>query len=163
MDIERNEAGLYVTTLHRPGEPDAAAAYEYGRWGAEEALEGWMDLMGLTAKPLGLLAAELFAPGKDGLKTELQPGVLNTALDDLSAAMTDHRRTVALRLVKKLSCRLVLCDGRKVEGLAHYGQDLGLLLLSARANAEVQYGNFIAGLAGRLGVSRAATPSPPSS
>lgn len=141
MEIKKNEAGLFETTIDE-------ARYEFEKWGAEEALDTLLDLSTLMGRPMGAIAAA------GGLKADVGAPTIESIVTALTENIRGNRPMV-MDLFKKLtSSRKVLCEGKEIRSFnAQYSDRLGHMFQVARANLTVQYANFFSEVKALLGPS----------
>jgi len=158
MDIVKNEAGRFETTLEGK---DGPIHLEFQKWGAEEATDTLLDLIAVVGESAGGIISALTGGGGD-------VDVGHTSLEGLFRQLTlglTRDRTLTKRVLKKLSSDRVIANGVLINWASFYKDQLPLSFAVARAQLEVQYGNFIdAGRSlGLLGPSPVtASPSSPS-
>lgn len=155
MSVTKNEAGRYevVVPWH-----DGEHRFEFQKWGAEDQTDTLLDLMAVGGSALGSIAS-LVGAGS-GLDTELTSSLFSGLMKQLTEGLT-RDRAMTKRLVKKLSSDRVICDGVTVNWADRYKEDLALMFAAAKANLEVQYGNFFAAVAHLLPARSTAALSPP--
>lgn len=132
MSITKNEQGLFEVSIQ-------GKRFEFQKWGAEDATDTLLDLVAVVGESAGSLFAAL-----TGSKAEMDVG--STSLDGLFRQLTlgiTRDREMTKRLLKKLSGDRVLCNGSLVRWGDFYKDQLPLSFAVAKAQLEVQYGNFI--------------------
>lgn len=149
--IEKNETGLYATTID-------GHVYEFEKWGAEEAMESLLDIGTLLGKPLSKLGAKAFTDGlQEAVGEELGEDTFASVLEGLMDQVAANR-TMVMRLIKKLTSYKNFCDGKAINFDLHYRGELGRMMAVARAGLEVQYGNFFGAALGSVAMRRAGSP-----
>lgn len=149
--MRKNEAGLWEV-------PVDSHVYEFEKWGAEESLDTLLDISAIIGGPIGSAIAKAFAPGAEGMESQVDVSMLGVVLDQLFKNM---RKDVVKPLIKKLCSERVLCDGKPIKFNLHYQDDLMHMFRVVKAALEVQYGNFFEGLQGAVGFKRNSKDSIP--
>jgi hypothetical protein len=136
MEITKTESGLYAVDVD-------GSLYEFAKWGAEKAMDTFLDITGIIGKPLSALMAAIHASQVDG--AESQAITIDTAAaiaEQLTSNIGTHKKTCMAVIKRLTSGPEVFCDGKKVDFDTHYASRISHLFEVVRAAVEVQYGNF---------------------
>lgn len=136
MTVRKLPSGLYEATIQGATKP---MVFEFQKWGAEEATETLLDLIAIGGEAAGSLLSVISGGGLD---KDLSSSPIETLFRQLSLGLTRDRK-LTKRLIMKLSADRVICNGVTVRYEDLYGDDLALSFKAAKANLEVQYGNFL--------------------
>lgn len=155
MPPRKTDSGLYEVQVQGV---DKLHTFEFQKWGAEEATDTLLELIAVGGEAAGSMLS-LLAGG--GLEQQLHGSPLEALFRQLTLGLT-RDRTATKRLIMKLSSDRVICDGVTVRYETLYRDNLSLSFLAAKANLEVQYGNFLdaAKSMGLLAATKEAAPSP---
>jgi len=155
MDVIKNDRGLYEVTLNTE---EGDKTFTFQKWGAEEATDTLLDIISVVGESMGGLLSVLTGGGAD---QDVGSASLESLFRQLTLGLT-RNKDLTKRILKKLSSDRVLCNDVPVDFKAFYKDRLPLSFAVAKAQLEVQYGNFIAAAKslGLLGPSAAkVTPS----
>jgi len=144
MEVTKNERGLYEVTL--PTE-EGDKTFTFQKWGAEEATDTLLDIISVVGESMGGLLSVLTGGGAD---QDVGSASLEGLFRQLTLGLT-RNKDLTKRILKKLSSDRVLCNDMPVDWKSFYKEQLPLSFAVARAQLEVQYGNFI-GAARSLGL-----------
>lgn len=145
MHIKKNSAWLYEVDID-------GTKYEFQKWGALDATETMLDIASVIGKPLGMAAAASKTGGD-------QSALIGSILDKLLEKVGTHKSLV-MDILQKLTAGKVQADGKSISFDSHYQDRLDHMLAVARANTEVQYGNFFRGVIGGGAFTPQATRQP---
>lgn len=140
MAIEQNAEGLYDVII-------GDETYSFAKWGAEEALTNLIKISKMVGKPLGILLGgalggedeTLFGEKKSLLEREINPDMISLAMEAITANMDESSM---IPLIKALTSKDVMCDGRRITFNKHYEGRMMTVFKVIKAGLEVQYGNF---------------------
>lgn len=137
MEVIKNEQGLYETQLGYMGD---TLHLKFQKWGAEDATDTLLDIIAIAGESLGSLLALLTGQGADA---DVGSPTLDGLFRQLTLGLT-RDRVLTKRVLKKLAGDRVQVNGVSIQYATFYKDQLPLVLAVARAQLEVQYGNFIA-------------------
>lgn len=151
MSVVKNEHGIYEAVI-KTAEGDKTFAFQ--KWGAEDATDTLLDIVAVVGESMGGLISVLTGSGAD-------VDVGHTSLEALFRQLTlglTRNKELTKRVLKKLSGDRVQCEGVTIDWKLFYKDQLPLSFAVAKAQLEVQYGDFIgaAQSLGLLGPSRQA-------
>lgn len=136
MTVRKLPNGIYEATIQGTTK---LMTFEFEKWGAEEATDTLLDLIAIGGEAAGSLLSVISGGGLD---KELSSSPIETLFRQLSMGLTRDRK-LTKRLIMKLSSDRVICNGVTVRYETLYADDLSLSFKAAKANLEVQYGNFL--------------------
>lgn len=134
--------------------------YQFQKFGTKKSLRILIRLTKFLGKPAAALIGAFKGEGSL-VDRELDGDIIATAVSQLVDNMNEDD---VLDLVEEITGRdNLLADGKKIVWESHYAGRLDHLFKVLYAGLEVQYGNFIAAIAGPLEakkVKTALTPAP---
>lgn len=132
MDICKTEEGLYEVEIK-------GDKYAFEKWNADESLDVLLDIVPLVGKPLGAATAALTGGDVSLLDKEVNPQAIAAIIEGLTS---NFNKATVKRLIIKLCSEKAFCNDKKISFKDHYEGKVTLIFIVAKANLEVQYGNF---------------------
>lgn len=144
MQVTKTDAGLYEATITTA---DGDKTFAFQKWGAEEATDTLLDIIAVVGESMGGLLSIMTGSAAD---EDVGSKSLEGLFRQLTLGLT-RNKDLTKRILKKLSGDRVQCNGVTIEWRTFYKDQLPLSFMVARAQLEVQFGDFI-GAAKSLGL-----------
>ncbi|RYF36591.1 MAG: hypothetical protein EOO38_27485 [Cytophagaceae bacterium] len=135
MTVSKNENGIYEAVIKTD---DGDKTFSFQKWGAEDATDTLLDIIAVVGESMGGLLSVLSGSGAD---VDVGSASLEGLFRQLTLGLTRDKE-LSKRVLKKLSGDRVQCNGVNIDWKTFYKEQLPLTFPVAKAQLEVQYGNF---------------------
>ena len=134
-----NEAGLYEVEID-------GKVYEFQKWKAKSSMQTFSKILALIGEPVGELFGGMMSGDK--LDAKIKKDVIAKAFGQICEKMDDPS---VLPTIEKLCTDLVLCQGVQIKSFDQHYASIMHIIKVAKANLEVQYGDFLGEFLDKVG------------